>query len=439
MKNIIKTLLISMISLFALVGCVSKQPENNPQKQAVESAQQQVVAPTQTPIPLIAPTLPAPLPTETAACTPQFIVGSFMLEPQRITHAAGTIVNLAKLGLEQTQSIEIGMYNSEISVSSYLYQHLINDPVLITRLVKTLDSDITVQQALECIEAYELTFNLADNQRVTFGYECSGQPAALTRGLSEDGSMAIGGSIPVSAEFKEMLVPQIYQAELLRDNNSPPVWKTRIVEHDTQVGPFTLEEYQILDTGRWMPSSLEFRAIIPNSVFARRADLRKGEGLGWPIPPIQLDGHTFEVTETWDQTHPQNYAVVLRDGQEIFRIATRFPAGSSPIKGLWAWNGQWVLEVDSHIIIAGKELNTTLGAQESFDWQIMAGKPFAFIVKDGQVDAWYDGRLYPLGYDQVVHNRCCEAGMFNVGHNAQMVWFYAHKEGYWQYVEMGLY
>ncbi len=368
-----------------------------------------------------------------------FIIGSFMIEPERATHPDGTQANLAKLGLAQAQSIEIGVFNPDISVNRYLYQHLINDPTLIRRLVETLDSDINVHPAVECIEAYELIFLLADNRRVTFGYKCSGQPAALTRGFIEDGSFGLGGSITVSTEFVEMLQPEIAKAELLRDNNAPPVWKTRIVEHDGKVGPFTLEEYQILDTGRWGPSSLEFRAIIPDRVFARRADLREGEGLGWPIPSIQLNGHTIEVNETWGQTMPHNYAVVQQDGIEIFRIPTRGPAGTSPVKGLWAWNGQWVLEVDSHIVIDGKELNATLGAQESFDWQIMAGKPFAFIIKEDQVNAWYDGKLYPLGYDQVVHNRCCEAGMFNPGHNAQMVWFYAHKESGWRYVEMGLY
>ena len=86
----------------------------------------------------------------------------------------------------------------------------------------------------------------------------------------------------------------------------------------------------------------------------------------------------------------------------------------------------------------GKNLTSTLGAEESFSWQLLNGKPFAFILKEGQVHAWYEGKIYPLGYEKIVHDQCCEAGMFNIGHNEKMLWFYAYRQGNWRYVEMGL-
>jgi hypothetical protein len=98
-----------------------------------------------------------------------------------------------------------------------------------------------------------------------------------------------------------------------------------------------------------------------------------------------------------------------------------------------------VLEVDNHIVIDGQELNSQLGAQATFNWQIMDGKPFAFFIKGSQVYLWYAEKVYPLGYDQVVHNACCEPGMFNPGHNSKMVWFYGHQGRLWHYVEMGFF
>ncbi len=368
------------------------------------------------------------------------IVSSFRVEPDRYTQAVGSRVNLAELGLAQTQSIEIGLFNPFLGGNAYVYQHLINDPDVISQVVKSLNQTVVIQPVPDCIAAYQLAFNLADGRKITFGYVCNNQAGGLTQESGSDGSMTFQGLAPVSPEFTRLLTGPLSQAERLRDNNQLPLWKSRIKQTSQIVGPYTLEDYAILDPGRYGPFSLEFKAIIPDDVFRKRADLREieGNGVGYPVPPVKIGDHTIEVNETWDSTHPKNYAEISQDGKEIYRILIRDPAGTSAIHGLWAWNDHWVLEVDDHIIIDGQELNTQLGAQATFDWQIMNGFPFAFFIKQNLVFAWYDDKIYPLSYDQVIHNACCEPAMFNPGHNPKIVWFYAHKDNLWHYVEMSL-
>jgi hypothetical protein len=337
--------------------------------------------------------------------------------------------------LENVESIEIGVFNPQISVSRYLYQHLINDPGLIAELVNALDREVTLEELPQSVPAYELTFNLASGEKKTFAYSFEED----TAGLIPVGDAGFSSWMPVSPAFEQAIAPAIATAEALRENNDMPKWESRIRENSRQVGPFTLEEYVVLDTGRFAPYSFEFKAILPDAIFNRRAGLRQTSGGTWPISPVEVDGHEIEVIETWDPATGQNFAVVQRDGREIFSIPTRGAAGSSPVRGLWAFEDQWVLEVEGHIVIDGQELNDRLGAEETFDWQIIDGKPFAFFMKAGLLHVWYNDSVYPLEYDRVVHNTCCEAGAFDVGHNAVMVWFYAHKDGLWRYVELGRY
>ena len=211
-----------------------------------------------------------------------------------------------------------------------------------------------------------LKFNLQDGRQFTYGYLCDGQSLRLTRAASSDGSVAVEGSIAAPKELAALLIPVIAQAEALRDNNFPPAWKSRIMENQYGNGPFWLDEFVVLDTGRWGPGSYEFRAIIPEDVFERRADLRKMEEREYPLPPIEINGNTISVSEEMDAVTARFYAVVYQDGIEIFRIEERIPAGASPVRGLWAWQGQWVLEVEGHIIIDGKEFNLHVRCRRKF-------------------------------------------------------------------------
>jgi hypothetical protein len=129
---------------------------------------------------------------------------------------------------------------------------------------------------------------------------------------------------------------------------------------------------------------------------------------------------------------------VERGGEVLYEVQVE-PTIDNPVKGLWGWDGHWVLEVDGQVIIDGQSLNQELGYDEIFGWVLLRGEPFYFFVQDGQVGLSYAGETLPYTYDDVVHDECCEPAAFNPGHNETMVWFHALHGGTWLYVETGVY
>ncbi|HZW03632.1 MAG TPA: hypothetical protein VFF68_06885 [Anaerolineaceae bacterium] len=357
----------------------------------------------------------------------------------RYSHPRGAQINLAwDAGLSQTVALEIGLFRNEDPQRPYYVTHLVNDPAVLAELTAALDIPVTVGGVPACIAAYELTFRLGNGGAVTFGYGCGPGSGALFRGISADGALAIEGEVMITAGAKKLLDPLVEIAESRRQLNELPRWVSRIEEHAWQAGPFSVEEYLVLDPGPYQASSMEFRQIILDWVFEKREAQRVVPPRNWPIPPVTIGGQEIRVDGVYDEANQTYNAVVSRAGAEIYRIATRPPAGSDSIHGLWAWGESWVLEVDGHVIIDGVDQTEALGAEETFDWQIMGGQPFFFVQRPGAVDISYGGELIPLGYEHVTHQMCCEAGMFNVGKNETMAWFYALKDGVWRYVEMGL-
>jgi hypothetical protein len=133
-----------------------------------------------------------------------------------------------------------------------------------------------------------------------------------------------------------------------------------------------------------------------------------------------------------------NRLIVRQDGEPIFTyLTTGFEVGM-PVKGLHAWNGSWVLEVNGTLIVDGVNWNQKeLAADEIFGFQMLDGQPFFFFVRDGVTGLWYAGEELPVRYAEVIHYRCCEPAMFNQGGNERMVWFYARRDGMWYYTELG--
>jgi hypothetical protein len=114
-------------------------------------------------------------------------------------------------------------------------------------------------------------------------------------------------------------------------------------------------------------------------------------------------------------------------------------AVADPVKGLWAWKGHWVLEVDGQVIVDGKSLNEEQGYDEIFGWRPLNGQPFYFFKVGDRIRVSYAGEVLPHQYEEVIHYRCCEPAAFNVGNSEVMVWFHALRNGMWYYVEMGIY
>jgi hypothetical protein len=129
----------------------------------------------------------------------------------------------------------------------------------------------------------------------------------------------------------------------------------------------------------------------------------------------------------------------LERGDEVLYTVQVEPQVDNPVKGLWGWDGHWVLEVDGQLIIDGQSLNEELGYNEVFGWALLGGKPFYFFSQGGQVRLSYAGETLPYTYDDVVHYQCCEPAAFNPRYNEDMVWFHALRDGTWHYVEAGAY
>lgn len=154
------------------------------------------------------------------------------------------------------------------------------------------------------------------------------------------------------------------------------------------------------------------------------------------IAPVYVGDDYVQVFADWDaqQFH------VMRNGERIYTVIPDGLFVEPPVKALWSWQGQWVLEVEGDIVINGVSLNDQQGCSESFGWRLIAGQPFYFFRQGDQLMMSYAGEVVePYRYDEVVHYRCCEEAIFNLQGNASMAWFYALQDGIWYYVEAGVY
>lgn len=142
--------------------------------------------------------------------------------------------------------------------------------------------------------------------------------------------------------------------------------------------------------------------------------------------------------------------VLSQDGTEIFRLVIENSVPTYPsFLGLWTYGNEWFIETTQSnqtgeypyaigdIIRAGQSLNMAYGYDESFGFQLLAGKPFYFYKKDGKFRASYDGQEIRIEYDEIPHYLCCSAGGINPLKSENMVSFFGKRSNKWYYVEMG--
>lgn len=153
--------------------------------------------------------------------------------------------------------------------------------------------------------------------------------------------------------------------------------------------------------------------------------------------PVFVDNDL--VTLDLKEDHGLRVFGIVRAGRPVYAsVVARGPV-DEPIKGLGAWDGHWVLEIDGKLLVDGKSLNEEMGYEEVFGWRLLAGQPFYFFKQGGRIGVSYGGDVLPHRYDEVIHYKCCEPAAFNVAGNETMVWFHGLKDGTWHYVEMGVY
>jgi len=124
--------------------------------------------------------------------------------------------------------------------------------------------------------------------------------------------------------------------------------------------------------------------------------------------------------------------------EQIFEFAA-IHVVSPPVKGVWSWQGHWLMEIDGFLIQDGQNLNEQLSLEEIFGWHLLDGKPVYYFRKGPRVGISIDGQRLPVYYEDIIHYLCCETGMYNPAWNERMLWFYGFRDGVWYYVEIGNY
>ena len=154
------------------------------------------------------------------------------------------------------------------------------------------------------------------------------------------------------------------------------------------------------------------------------------------LPPVYVADSLAMVTTTQEVTF--TYQVTL-DGQPVYTGTATMMGAYHPLRSLASWDGHWVLEVDDHLIIDGQDLGQAMGYQSVFGFNLLRSQPFYFFQQGDTIYVSYAGQVLPYTYEAVVHNQCCEAALFNIAANGDMIWFHALKDGVWYYVEAGVY
>jgi hypothetical protein len=161
------------------------------------------------------------------------------------------------------------------------------------------------------------------------------------------------------------------------------------------------------------------------------------------LPAAYVDDALARVTFTGFPTI--TYQVELDGGRTttdalaVYRGTAAALGAYMPLRSLTTWDGHWVLEVDDHLIIDGEDLGETLGYDAAFGFSLIHGQPFYFFEQEDKVRISYGGRTLPFVYDQVFHNKCCEAAIHNVETLGDLVLFHALWNGTWYFVEAGVY
>ncbi len=127
---------------------------------------------------------------------------------------------------------------------------------------------------------------------------------------------------------------------------------------------------------------------------------------------------------------------VNKNGEVIFKytVLPPSPAGG-PVRGLYTWQGHWLLEVADVFIKDGVVLNQQLSYSELFTWRLINDQPFYFFRQGDRVYLSYNDITLPQTYERVLHEpSCCSGAMVNMTLADDALGFFALRESYWYYV-----
>jgi hypothetical protein len=212
-----------------------------------------------------------------------------------------------------------------------------------------------------------------------------------------------------------------------------------------------VEEHQLLEAPTSDP--LLFRPLegSMDSVLAAHATERsQGIALesfwleGQYSLKVMLGTDELVATEYYTGDGSAGWVTLKRNGKDIYRIETGMASPVTSLRGLWTYDGHWVLEtayvtlddVSGRLTRDGRLLNDNLGYSNVFNFGLMRDRPFYFFTRRGKIGYSFDGRESMPVYDEIPHYGCCSAAGLNPRHAREMVAFFARKGDTWYYVEI---
>jgi len=177
--------------------------------------------------------------------------------------------------------------------------------------------------------------------------------------------------------------------------------------------------------------------------------------------PYQIGSPLFEGKVLSAKTVIENSLAtveVMLDDEVVVSVPVgdlRYAAAMDFLQGLWTHEEHWYMEMihidgkvegnivsvttNGEIFRSGESLSELFGYDETFGFQVMAGKPFFFFRKGDEYGLNYADEEVLLGFDEIAHYYCCGFGIYNPSRYENMVSFFASKDGVRYYVEAGVF
>lgn len=160
-----------------------------------------------------------------------------------------------------------------------------------------------------------------------------------------------------------------------------------------------------------------------------------------------LGSETLIATVNYSASGEAGWVTVSRNQAEIYRIEVGMGSPITALRGLWVYDGHWVLEtayitterVVGKLTRDGELLNASQGYSDAFGFQLMSGRPFYFFRRDARLGFHYDNREVLAGYDEIPRYGCCSQAEVNARQSQNMVAFFARRDRTWYYVEVGVF
>jgi hypothetical protein len=214
---------------------------------------------------------------------------------------------------------------------------------------------------------------------------------------------------------------------------------------DLKVEIYPYNGYKAHEGRNFTPISLSLEDVMAKRAAERENPLLQKD--------YELDGK--ELRYSYGGLPGSGKVNVQLDGKTIFKVLYGDDSPVDPVGGLWALDGKWILElkhiktrtenntvytdIRGDLIIDGISMNERFGYDESFDFQVIAGKAFYFYQKDGGIGFYYDGQHVQTGFSEIPHYACCSRTANNPFHFQNMVSFFAGNGEEKLYVEIGIY